>query len=83
MIENYFYAPQQLAYKVHSHDYDKKKQQCRSWMGGLQIMPDGGMKMCHWMDPFANAKNGNLKLAWKNRDRCWKKTCSYIGEGIA
>jgi hypothetical protein len=78
MIENYFCAPKKLAFKVHSHDYKKKTQHCRAWIGGLQIMPDGGMKMCHWMNPFANAKNGSLKLAWKNRDRCWGKSCPYI-----
>lgn len=78
MIENYFYDPEQLAYKVHSHDYHKKDQQCRSWIGGLQIMPDGGMKMCHWMSQFAFAKNGNLKQAWKDRDRCWRKPCPYV-----
>jgi len=82
MIENYFHAPEQLAYKVHSHDYRKKTQQCRAWVGGLQIMPDGGMKMCHWMKPFANARDGNLRQAWEKKEQCWKKSCSYIGEEI-
>jgi len=78
MIESYFNDPQKLAFRVHSHEYKKKDQRCISWIGGLQIMPDGGMKMCHWMDPFAYTREGNIKLAWKNRDRCWKKPCPYI-----
>jgi MoaA/NifB/PqqE/SkfB family radical SAM enzyme len=78
MIEDYFYKPEGLAYRVHSHDYKRKNKQCRSWIGGLQIMPDGGMKMCHWMNPFAYTKDGNLKMAWRSRDRCWKKPCPYI-----
>jgi len=80
MIENYFSAPERFAYKVHSHDYKKKTEQCRAWVGGLQIMPDGGMKMCHWMNSFANVKDGNLKKAWKNRDRCWGRRCQYLSE---
>ena len=81
MIEDYFHAPEKLAYRVHSHDYKKKNELCRSWIGGLQIMPDGGMKMCHWMNPFAYTaytKDGNLKQAWKKRNQCWKQPCSYI-----
>lgn len=81
LIEEYFYAPRRLTHKIQSHDYQKKYGQCRSWIGGLQIRPDGGLKMCHWMTPFANAKDGNLKQAWKNRDPCWKKPCHYISPG--
>lgn len=82
LIEEYFYAPQRLSHKIQSHDYRKKYGQCRSWIGGLQIMPDGGMKMCHWMKPFANARDGNLKRVWKNRDRCWKQVCPYIKDEV-
>jgi MoaA/NifB/PqqE/SkfB family radical SAM enzyme len=80
MIENYFYTPEQLAYKVHSHEYSRKNRQCRSWVEGLQIMPHGGMRMCHWMNPFAYSRDGNLKLAWKNRRRCWKEPCGYVSD---
>ena len=73
MIEHYFYDPDGLAYKVHSHEYEKKNLKCKDWVRGLQIMPDGGMKMCFRMQPFASVKNGNIKKAWKNRIRCWKK----------
>jgi MoaA/NifB/PqqE/SkfB family radical SAM enzyme len=78
LIENYFYAPEELAFKIHSHDYHKKDKRCRSWIGDLQILPDGGMQMCHWMNPFANAKSGMLKRAWRSRDRCWRKPCPYL-----
>ena len=78
MINDYFHDPEKLAYKVHSHEYKKKKPQCRSWVGGLQIMPDGGLKMCHFMEPFGNARNGNIKDLWNKRARCWKTECPYL-----
>jgi MoaA/NifB/PqqE/SkfB family radical SAM enzyme len=78
MIENYFYDPQGVSYKVHSHDYRKKEPRCTAWPGGLQISPEGGMRMCHWMEPFAWSRDGDFKTAWRKRDRCWKKDCSYI-----
>lgn len=79
LIEDYYKNPEQLSYKVRSHNYNKRnKHTCDVWVGGLQIMPDGGMKMCSKMAPFANAKGGHILQAWKNRDRCWKKQCQYI-----
>jgi hypothetical protein len=77
MIQRYFQDPGKLAYKVHAHEYSKKKPQCRSWVGGLQIMPDGGLKMCHFMAPFANTRDGKLKSLWKQRKQCWKEPCAY------
>ncbi|MEW6418498.1 MAG: radical SAM protein [Nitrospirota bacterium] len=64
LIEKYFIDPEHLSYKVHSHEYNKKKNECHSWLGALQIMPDGGIKMCHWMKPFANARDGHIRRAW-------------------
>jgi MoaA/NifB/PqqE/SkfB family radical SAM enzyme len=78
MVNDYFHNPEKLAHKVHAHEYAKKKPQCRSWAGGLQIMPDGGLKMCHFMEPFAYARDGNIKKLWQNRVRCWKKECRYL-----
>lgn len=78
LMQNYFSVPEELAFKIHSHEYKKKKRECRSWLGGLQIVPDGGMKMCHWMKPFANAKDGHIQKAWRNRFQCWKSRCAYI-----
>ncbi|MFZ3137485.1 MAG: radical SAM protein [Thermodesulfovibrionales bacterium] len=78
LINNYFEDVEHLSYKIHSHEYKKKKDECRSWVGGLEIMPDGGMKMCHWMKPFANIKDGNIHRAYGNRTRCWKNHCPYL-----
>ena len=78
IIEDYFHNPEKLAYKIFSQDFNKKPKECRDWIGSLQIMPDGGLKMCHWMKPFANAKDGSIHKAWKNRARCWKSPCPYI-----
>lgn len=78
LIQKYFRDPDFEKSNIHSHDYSKKKNECRAWAGGLQIMPDGGMKMCHWMEPFANARDGRLKSAWKSRAQCWESDCGYI-----
>ena len=79
IIEDYYMHPEELAHKVHSHNYKKKKNQnCETWVAGLEIRPDGGMKMCHRMTSFANAKDGHIRQAWKKRTRCWKKPCQYI-----
>lgn len=78
LIENYFRDPEGLAFKVHAHEYSKKKPECRDWLGTLQIMPDGGMKMCYRMEPFANARQGSLKKAWMKRAKCWQTDCGYI-----
>jgi len=78
MIERYFKDPERLSYKVHSHEYEKENKKCDSWVSGLQIMPDGGIKMCHWMEPFANAKAGQIRKAWKHRPKCWKYPCKYL-----
>ena len=78
MIEDYFNEPERLSDRVHSHTYKKLKKGCNAFVGGLQIMPDGGMKMCHMMEPFANAKNGRLRQAWLNRSQCWKHPCEYV-----
>lgn len=78
LIQDYFHNPDNEKDKIHSHDNRKKNNECRTWVGDLQIIPDGGMKMCHWMKPFANARDGNLKLAWKNRAKCWKSYCEYL-----
>lgn len=78
MIRHYFHDPEALAHKVHSHEYKKKKSTCRSWVGGLQIMPDGGMKMCHFMEPFAYAHKGSIKKSWIKREKCWTKNCGFI-----
>ena len=78
MINDYFHDPEGLAYRVHAHEYAKKKPECRSWVGGLQIMPDGGLKMCHFMEPFGYTRNGTLKDLWNNRAKCWKKECRYL-----
>jgi MoaA/NifB/PqqE/SkfB family radical SAM enzyme len=77
MICSYFRDPQKLAYKVHAHEYGKKKPECRSWIGGLQVMPNGGLKMCHFMQPFDYTRNGNIKSLWKQRKQCWKESCKY------
>jgi MoaA/NifB/PqqE/SkfB family radical SAM enzyme len=79
IIENYYMHPEQLAYRVHTHNYNKmNKQNCETWVQGLQILPDGGMKMCYRMEPFANVKDGELRKAWKNRAQCWKEPCQFI-----
>jgi len=70
MIEAYFRDPAAQAHRVHSHDYKKTKPHCRDWAKGLQIDPAGGMRMCHWMEPFGNAKDGNLRQMWKHRSSC-------------
>ncbi|NWF52993.1 MAG: radical SAM protein [Nitrospirae bacterium] len=84
LIENYFNDPDRLSFKVHSHDYEKKKNECRSWLGGLQIMPYGGIKMCHWMKPFANVRNRKINNAWENRQRCRKDSslCAYLNKDL-
>ena len=78
LIKAYFQDPGGLAYKVHSHEYKKKKPKCSSWIGGFQVMPDGGLKMCHFMEPFAYVKDGKIKELWRERTRCWKTECGYI-----
>jgi MoaA/NifB/PqqE/SkfB family radical SAM enzyme len=78
LIQRYFEAPAEHAYRVHSHDAKRPRKACRSFATHLQIMPDGGMKMCHWMEPFANLRHGNLKDAWRRRPRCWKNDCGHI-----
>lgn len=78
LMEMYFKDPNALSYRIHFHDYKKKKKECRSWLGGLQIMPDGGMKTCHWMQPFGNIREGNIRTAWRNRVKCWKEPCRYV-----
>lgn len=70
MMEAYFDSPQAEAHRVHSHDYGKSRPDCRAWAAGLQIQPDGGMKMCHWMPSFANAADGGLARAWRTRAAC-------------
>ena len=70
MIEAYFHNPVALKHRVHAHDYNKKKPQCRDWAKGLQIDPAGDMRMCHWMEPFGNTTNGNLRHIWKHRASC-------------
>jgi MoaA/NifB/PqqE/SkfB family radical SAM enzyme len=77
LIFRYFSDPIGQKQKVWSHHYRKKSQGCRSWMG-LQILPDGGMKMCHWMEPFQNIRDGNLRSGWNIRPHCWKKKCDYL-----
>lgn len=78
LIKNYFENPEKHSHKVHSHEYKKMNTRCRSWLGGLQVNPDGGMKMCHWMNPFANAKAGQISKAWSARPKCWKTRCKYL-----
>lgn len=78
MIREYFRDPEGLSFKVHSHEYNKKKPDCTSWYKGLQFMPDGGMKMCLWMEPFANAREGSFRQAWRNRKKCWKENCAMM-----
>ena len=70
LMEGYFRDPAAYSDWIHSHDYQKRKPDCRAWLGGLQIDPAGGMRMCHWMDAFANAADGNLREAWKHRRAC-------------
>ena len=77
LIKNYFSQPDELAYKIHSHQYKRKTRKCRA-ISGLQIMPNGDLKMCHWMDPFGNAINDGILKSWKKRFPCWKHDCSYI-----
>jgi MoaA/NifB/PqqE/SkfB family radical SAM enzyme len=78
LIEEYFAAPREFAYKVHSHEYKRTVRRCTAFAGGLQIMPDGGLKMCHGMEPFGTAKKGEVKKAWKERYPCWKFECKYL-----
>lgn len=79
IMEDYYIHPEEMSFKVHSHNYkQKKKQDCEAWVGQLNIGPDGGMTMCPRMTPFANAKDGYLRRAWKNRGQCWKEPCQYI-----
>ena len=79
MIEDYYTHPEELAHKVHSHNYKKKKKQtCETWVSGFEIRPNGGMKMCFMMKPFANARDGHIRQAWKDRVQCWKEPCQYI-----
>ena len=77
MIRNYFADPKGLSDKVRSHQYGKKTRECRSWLG-LQIMPDGGMKMCYPMEPFANARAGGMARSWESRTPCWKNRCEIL-----
>ena len=77
MIRTYFHDPDNLSYRVHTQNYSQKKPRCRSWIGGLQIMPDGGLKMCHHMQPFAHTRDGHIKNLWNNRARCWKTDCGH------
>ena len=78
LIETYFNNVNEFSFKIHSHNYGKKEKVCDSWVSGLQIMPDGGMKMCHWMEPFADGRGGNIKRSWRERNQCWKQPCRYI-----
>ena len=70
MIEAYFHKPNAMKHRVHTHDYNNKEPQCHAWVKGLQIDPAGNMRMCHWMEPFGNATNGNLRQIWKHRSSC-------------
>jgi MoaA/NifB/PqqE/SkfB family radical SAM enzyme len=70
MIEAYFRDPRAEEHRVHSHDYKKQKPSCRDWAKGLQIDPAGGMRMCHWMEPFGSARDGGLARMWKTRSSC-------------
>jgi MoaA/NifB/PqqE/SkfB family radical SAM enzyme len=70
MIEAYFLDPAAQAHRVHSHDYKRIKPECHDWAKGLQIDPTGDMRMCHWMEPFGNAMDGNLQKMWKHRSSC-------------
>lgn len=78
LIQRYFEAPADYAYRIHSHDQKRRRSACRAYATVLQLMPDGGMKMCHWMEPFANLREGNPKKAWRDRRRCWKTDCGHI-----
>jgi len=77
MIRHYFADPKGLSRKVRTQQYKWKTKECRSWLG-LQIMPDGGMKMCHPMEPFANARDGRLARSWDSRSPCWKNRCEIL-----
>lgn len=76
MMKEYFRDPEGLSFKVHSHEYNKSNPDCSSWYRGVQIMPDGGMKMCLWMEPYANAREGNFRQAWRSRKKCWQGNCA-------
>lgn len=77
LIYAYFQNPEGSAHRVHTHEYAKKKPECRSWVAGLQIMPDGGLKMCHFMEPFGRTRDGRIRSLWNHRGQCWKEECPY------
>jgi MoaA/NifB/PqqE/SkfB family radical SAM enzyme len=66
-----------LSRNVRTQQYKRKTKKCRSWLG-LQIMPDGGMKMCHPMEPFAYALDGGLARSWESRSPCWENRCEIL-----
>lgn len=70
MMQEYFQDPSAEAHRVHSHDYARKRPDCRDWATGLQIDPAGNLRMCHWMEPFGNVKDGDIPRAWRNRRSC-------------
>jgi MoaA/NifB/PqqE/SkfB family radical SAM enzyme len=75
LIADYFRDPDAESTRVHSHDYSNRGSGCTAWAKGLQIEPDGGMKMCHWMPPFANAADGGLEQSWRVRASCPRCGC--------
>ncbi|MDZ7759349.1 MAG: radical SAM protein [Desulfovermiculus sp.] len=77
LIKTYFSEPDELAYKIHSHQYKRETRKCRV-LSGLQIMPNGDLKMCHWMKPFGNAIHDGIRKSWKERFPCWKYDCKYL-----
>jgi hypothetical protein len=77
MIRHYFADPKGLRRKIRTQQYQRKAKKCCSWLG-LQINPDGGMKMCHPMEPFANAGDGGLARSWELRSPCWKNRCEIL-----
>lgn len=77
-VKGYFAKPELYMRENDAHTYGNQKNRCKTWANTLMVYPNGDLKMCYFMNPFGNAKDGHIKALWKKRACCWKKSCGYF-----
>ena len=73
-IREYFLDPVASYDKAKDHILNaiNNRQRCKSFVGWMEILSRGGLRMCRHMPPQGDIRTTPPREFWKNRPACWK-----------
>jgi pyrroloquinoline quinone biosynthesis protein E len=74
---HYFESPETLMTSIQAHEGKARKGRCSHAVGNFVMESNGDVRMCFRMEPFGNVRHSSPRDIWRQRKRCWARSCDF------